>query len=192
MKYIDRRLKGTFGYLNAQRNFEIIKTIILYAMAIGIFLIGYLTIGTKKNLWTVFAVLAILPASKSLVGVIMFLRFKSLSKAQYDVYCNAVGNLPVLYENVITTNECAYYVPVLCCESNTLIMYCEKTKKTDIKKLTEHIVNVMNNGGHKVSVKVYDSEKDFIRRASEMNENLSDTKLASTDAVFTTIKAVSL
>ena len=44
MKYLVRELKGTYGYIRKQTVFEIIKTIVLFAMAFGIFLIGYLTL----------------------------------------------------------------------------------------------------------------------------------------------------
>lgn len=192
MKYLSRSLKGTYGYLKAQRNFEIIKTVVLFAMALGIFLIGYITLGTKKNLWTVFAILGMLPACKSLVGVIMLLRFKSLSKDVYAKYSNAVGDLPTLYENVITTNEKSYFVPVICCEGNTLIAFCSLKSASDTKKITDHINLVMKNAGHKVTVKIFDDESAFLRRAAEMNKNIAGGNLLSTEAVFNTIKAVSL
>lgn len=192
MKYLTRSLKGTIGYIKKQRNFEIIKTILLFMMAMGLFLIGYINLGTKKNLWTVFAILACLPACKSLVGVIMFCRFKSLDEITSSKYQETVGKLSTLYENVLTTNEKSYYVPILCCENNTLIAYCKKTKNTDINKLTEHINQVLNNAGHKASVKIFDDETLFLQRAKEMNEKLSDVSYLSTQEILTTIKAVSL
>lgn len=192
MKYLSRSLKGTIGYINKQRIFEIVKTLILFMMAMGLFLIGYINLGTKKNLWTVFAILACLPACKSLVGVIMLCRFKSLSESAANKYVKAVGNLPTLYENVLTTNEKSYYVPVLCCENNTLIAYCEKSKNTDINKLSEHINQVLKNAGHKASVKVFDDEDSFLQRAREMNDKLTDSSYLSTQEILTTIKAVSL
>lgn len=192
MKYINRSLKGTVGYIKAQRNFEIIKTLILFAMALGIFFIGYINLGTKKSLWTVFAILACLPACKSLVGVIMLFRFHSLPAKKAAIYKDAVSNLPAMYENVITTNEKSYFVPVLCCENNTLIAYCEKSKNTDINKLSEHLNLVLKNAGHKVTVKVFDEEDAFLKRAKEMSIKLGETQFASTEAIFTTIKAVSL
>ena len=103
MRYIDRQLRGTFLYITKQRRFEIIKTVILFAMAFGIFFIGLATLHTKKSLWSVFAVLALLPACKSLVGVIMFARFSSLNEAEYERFSSAAGDLTSLYENVITT-----------------------------------------------------------------------------------------
>ena len=76
--------KGTFNYLDTQRKYEIARTIIYFAISISIFLAGYITTGTRKNLLTVVAVLGMLPASKSLVSVIMFCRFKSF-KEKIDI-----------------------------------------------------------------------------------------------------------
>ena len=83
MKYADHRLKGTIGYIKKQLVFEIIKTLVLFAMALGLFFIGYFTLHTKKSLWSVLAVLALLPACRSLVTVIMFARF--LPSANNDI-----------------------------------------------------------------------------------------------------------
>ena len=192
MKYLTRAHKGTVGYLKSQRNFEIIKTAILFLMAIGIFLIGYINLGTKKSLWTVFAILATLPACKSLVGLIMLFRFHSLLPEKASIYMEAVKNLPTLYENVLTTNEKSYFVPVLCCENNTVIAYCEKKKQDDITKLTEHLNTVLKNSGHKATVKVFENENAFLQRAREMSDKTNEETLVSTTEILTTIKAVSL
>ena len=71
------KYKGTFLYLDTQKKYEIIRTILFYAISAAIFATGYITTGTKKNLLTMVAVLGVLPASKSLVSVIMFMRYKS-------------------------------------------------------------------------------------------------------------------
>lgn len=193
MKFVMRSHKGTYGYLKSQTIFEIIKTLILYAMALGLYFIGYLTLHTNKSLWSVLAVLAILPASKSLVGVIMFLRYKSLTSEQHRKYIEAAGDLACLFENVLTTSQKSYYVPVFVCEDNTLIGYLCNSKNGDIKALTEHIVNVLKNEGLKtVSVKIFDNEDSFLRRAKEMSINLAGENKSSTQSIYNTIKAVSL
>ena len=63
------KYKGTFGYLDTQKVYEIIRTVLFYSISIAIFVTGYVTTGTKKNLLTIVAVLGVLPASKSLVSV---------------------------------------------------------------------------------------------------------------------------
>ena len=114
MKYINRELKGTKGYINRQRAFELIKTLLLFAMALGIFFMGLLTLHTKKSLWSVFAVLALLPACKSLVGFIMFARFSSIKDEEYSRYEDVCSGVERIYENVLTTSDRSYYVPVIC------------------------------------------------------------------------------
>lgn len=190
MKYVTRSLKGTFGYIRKQRNFEIIKTLVLYAMAFGIFFIGYFTLGTKKSLWSVFAVLALLPACKSLVGVIMFARFSSLSSDTYNRYINAAGSVPALYENIITTSEKTYYIPFICCGAGSLMLLATGYKD-DEKKLHTHIVEVLKKAGHKATVKLFFDEDGMFARLSEIRSKYSDED-SSYERILNTIKAVSL
>ncbi len=191
MKYVTRSLKGTYGYIKKQRTFEIIKTIILYAMAFGIFFIGYITLGTKKSLWSVFAVLALLPACKSLVGVIMLARFSSLTKDVYDRYKNAAGKISSLYENILTTNEKTYYIPFICCGGGSLMLLA-KGYNEDEKKLKAHMSDVLNTAGHKATVKLFFDEEDMFVRLSEINDKYSADDGSVNDRILNTIKAVSL
>lgn len=191
MKYLVRELKGTYGYIRKQTVFEIIKTILLFAMAFGIFLIGYLTLGTRKSLWSVFAVLALLPASKSLVGVIMLLRFRSLSPRQYESYISATGSIPAIYENILTTTGKAYYLPVICCIASTVTAYTT-ADSSELNAVKEHIDSVLKNGGHKAVVKVFDNESDFILRVNQMTNNLSLEDREKSVRILDTLKAVSL
>ena len=76
--FTTENVKGTRNYINSQKKFEILRTLLYFALPLGLFLIGYITTKTKVNLMTIVAVVGCLPASKSLVGAIMFLRYKSL------------------------------------------------------------------------------------------------------------------
>lgn len=193
MKYISHELRGTHEYLKKQLIFEIIKTLLLFAMALGIFFIGYFTLHTKKSLWSVIAVLAMLPACKSLVGVIMFARFKSLDSSEYNSFKSAAGNIPLIVENVITTSQQSYYIKAIACKDNTVVGYLDCKKSSDAKTVNEHLATVLKNGGHKnVTVKIFDKKDDFLKRVAQMNDNLSDGGTTNTEAIFTTIKAVSL
>ena len=193
MKYITRELRGTYLYIRKQSIFEIIKCIVLFAMAFGIFFIGYSTLGTKKSLFSVFAVLALLPASKALVGVIMFLRYRSVSADMYERINSAVGNLPVLYENILTTSEKSYYVQAIVYVKGNLVALMAESKNSP-EKITAHLKNVLKNAGHKeVNIKIYCNEKEFLSRCSEMKNHFADSISSGIyDAIFNTIKAVSL
>lgn len=162
----------------------------MFAMAFGLFFIGYLTLKTRKSLWSVFAVLALLPASKSLVGVIMLARFRSLSQNTYDRYSKCAGSVPALYENILTTGERTFYVPMICYADRNLAAYAPDTSNS-AKALKDHLDNVIANGGHSgITVKVYEDEEKFLERVANMSRR-SDGDIPY-PAVFNTIKAVSL
>ncbi|MCR5686748.1 MAG: hypothetical protein K6G58_01780 [Lachnospiraceae bacterium] len=190
MKYVNRTLKGTYGYIRKQRIFEIIKTAILFAMALGIFYIGYRTLGTKRSLWSVLAVLALLPASRSLVGVIMLMRFPSLTKEQHEKYSVYTADIPTVFENILTTGSRTFYSPVICCMANTLICYADYDRK-DADVLKEHIENVIRSSGHSAAVAVFTDEASFERRAGELSSKFSEEN-GSDRTILETIKAVSL
>lgn len=192
MKYITRELKGSYGYIKKQTVFEIVKTIFLFAMAFGIFAIGYFTLGTRKSLWSVFAVLALLPASKSMVSMIMFLRYKSVDEVFYSKIAAAAGNISTMYELVVTTKDKSFFVDCLSYVKGSLIAY---TSQKDVANIIgQHFTSVLNYGGHKgISVKVYDDESEYLNRLTELNEHFGEQiNYGNADSVFATIKAVSL
>ncbi len=191
MKYINRELKGTYGYLKKQLIFEIVKTLVLFAMALGIFFIGYLTLHTKRSLWSVLAVLALLPASKSLVGVIMLARFRSLTREEYELFLSSAGDIPALYEIVMTTTQRSFYIPAMIFASNTLTAYVPSSG-SDMKILKEHIEHVLKGAGHSATVKLYDDRDGFCKRAAQLCEKHMSEDENRASNVFNTIKAVSL
>ncbi|MCR5302761.1 MAG: hypothetical protein K6E49_10030 [Lachnospiraceae bacterium] len=190
MKYINRELKGTYGYIRKQLIFEAAKTLILFAMAVGIFLMGYLTLHTKKSLWSVLAVLALLPTCRSMVGVVMLLRYRSLSPEDHRRFCDCTGGMNTIFENILTTNERTFFLPVICVCSKNVIAYMP-SKDTD-NRLKEHIDSVLKNAGHSANVKIYDSLDAFEKRCLEMSQKLSSESDTGSAAIIDTIKAVSL
>lgn len=72
-----RAVKGNFGYIRAKRLSVLIKTAIFFGISLSLFAAGYITTGKKENLLTIVAVLGCLPACKSAVNFILFLRAKN-------------------------------------------------------------------------------------------------------------------
>lgn len=186
--------KGVFGYINKKRIIETIKTIILFAFAIGLYLIGYITLKTNKSLWTIFAVLSVLPAAKSAVSMIMFLRFSSIEKDLYSAIESVRGNIATAYEYVFTTNEKSYYIKACSCKNNTIIALLDNSSKKDLSnEIKEHInVAIAREGFKGYSLKIYTSSKDYIDRLTEMNENLGTTQDLSYERIFALFNAITL
>ena len=68
--------RGTRGYLRTQKIYEILRTVLYFAISLSLFIAGWVSTGSRENLLTIVAVLGCLPACKSLVEMFMFLRYR--------------------------------------------------------------------------------------------------------------------
>ena len=186
--------KGIHGYINKKRIYETVKTIILFAFAIGLYLIGYITLKTNKSLWTILAVLSVLPAAKSAVSMIMFFRFSSITDEEYSIIDNNKGLVSTCYEYVFTTSEKSYYVKAASCINNTIIvLYDNKSKKDLSNELKEHIVAAINREGFSgYSLKIFTDINEYVKRLNEMNNKLSEDSDYSTERIFALFNAITL
>lgn len=194
-----KRSKGEWGYIRSQRIRVLIMTVILYICALGLYLIGYCTLHTRKSLWTIFAILSVLPASKSLVNLIMFMRFKSLTAEIHDRIHSCAGQLAIIYELPFTTYEKTYFVDAIACAGNTAAgCYLgkpsgKKSHDQDLKDLCIHLENVLKNDGYKdFTLKIFDNIDDFTDRLKEMDNKLSTKKSVNDEGMLNTFRAVSL
>ena len=94
MKKINLPQKGEPDYLFRQKKLSTIKTLISYAVAVAIFIIGYLLTKTRENVFSVIAVLALLPASRNTVSMIMFLKTPAYNADIYNKILKNAGNVP--------------------------------------------------------------------------------------------------
>lgn len=194
-----KKEKGEWGYIDYQRKRVMLITLVLYVCAIGMYLLGFFTLHTNKSIWSILAILAVLPASKSMVNLIMFLRFGSLKKEDYDEYKSAGNDAPALYEAPFTTYEKTFFAEALMCRNNTVsVCYLGKPAKKnshekDMKAFSDHLVSVLSNDGFKdCTVKIYDSRKDYCDRIKRINENM-EVKDAGRDlAILNSLRSVVL
>ena len=163
--------KGTYLYLDTQRKYEIARCVIGYAISLGLFFAGYLATGTRKNLLTVVAVLGMLPASKALVSVIMFCRFKSFKeKIDIDPVLNA-------YDMVFTSEKVNYHVSHLCVSGGCIIGYIENGKfnESSFKDHVQSFLSAEKIGD--MTIKIFTDKKAYMNRISSL-ENSDKTDAA--------------
>ncbi|MCR5790649.1 MAG: hypothetical protein K6G83_12240 [Lachnospiraceae bacterium] len=182
--------KGEAGYIAGQRKKNIILTAGMYLLAVGIYFLGYFTLHTNKSLWTVFAVLSILPASKNAVRMIMFLRFRPPEQDFYRETGENAGALPVLYDLLFTTYEKTYAAWALAYAGGNICVFSPGAKE-DATKLSKHIEQVVSGLRDEYSVKVYTEQDAFMKRLSELREHFENGEAAE-PVIFDPIRAVVL
>lgn len=182
--------KGTENYLNTQKKYEVARTLIYFGISAALFIAGILQTKSRLNLLTVVAVLGCLPASKSAVSAIMFLRFQSCApECAKKIKAHSQG-LAVLYDCVFTSYKKNFRVSHLAVRGNTICGYTEDAGFPE-NDFYQHIGDILKLDGHKeATVKIFVSLPKYLERLEQM-KSLEDEE-AKTTAVLETLKSVML
>lgn len=171
-------VKGDFGYMERQRKIEIIKTVVFFGLSLGLLLMGYLTTKTKTNLLTVVAVLGLLPASKSLVSMIMYLRVPKYNEAVWQTFEEKKGEVKILYNMYLTSYKKNFPINAFAIRGNNLIGYTE-FEECDVEACQTHIQDLAKmNSLTGLTIKIFKEQKRFEERLVQLNELEAGTKEA--------------
>lgn len=160
--------KGHYGYIRNRKIWTSLFTLACFGVSLSIFLIGWHVIGTKKNLWTVIAVLGCLPGAKSAVNAIMFLKAKGCPAKIHEQICPHVGQLCVFYDLQFTSYERTYAVDSLAVEGKSI---CGFTSHTNCRpdQCEKHLRTQLEQSGHKdYTVKIFTSVDKYLDRLDSM------------------------
>jgi hypothetical protein len=172
---LQRLKKGEFEYPLYERKVVIIRTAAYFAISIAVFLLGIYSTGSKENLLTIVAVLGLLPSSKSLVSVIMYMRIPKFSEAVYRRIEARKGEVPVIYSMYLTSYKLNFPINAFAVRGSNLIGYTE-FKSCNTNACEEHIKDIFNQNGIKnITIKIFNNEKNFTERLDQL-QNLEEGK----------------
>lgn len=184
-------VKGTRNYLNTQKKYEVLRTIIYFAISLSLFAAGYLQTGQRANLLSIVAVLGCLPASKSAVCAIMFLRFRSCGEETAAEIQRHAQGLNCLYDMVFTSYKKNYAVAHMTVCGNTVCGFSESGKDFAENEFYHHIGDLLKADGHKnVTVKIFTDLSKYTARMEQMKDLKPEETL--TQSVIATIKNIAL
>ncbi len=184
-------VKNTYRYLDTQKKYEIIKTVLLFAVSISLFIGGYVATQSRNNLLTVVAVLGCLPASKSLVSAIMFCRFHSASADVHQAVSSFDACADTLYDLVFTTQKVNYCVAHASLIGAELVLYTED-QKLDKKGLDAHLYDMLKKAGvKKVNIGIFTDLKRYTDRVNTLL-NADREPYADAALLIESLKEISL
>lgn len=187
--FSNEKYKGTKGYLDSQKKYELARTILYFTITIAIFITGFVTTKTRLNLLTVVAALGSLPACKSLVEMIMFFKFHSLKEDACQTIEAHTQDLDCLYDLVFTSYDKNYSVGHLCVRAGTLCGYTDH-KDFDENGFHKHINTIlMAENMSNVTIKIFKDLDKYVNRVDQLKSLNTDKKDAK---ICETLKSVSL
>ncbi len=163
-----KKIKGQYGYLTYQRRVELIKTLLLFAIALSVFIIGYINTGKKENLFTVISILGMLPACRNAVTCFMFYRYHGGKSNEMERIQEHAGDAGIFFDSVITTTSKSYPVYAFTCVKGNIIGY-SNISAADGKIVEKHLKDFSRKNGIKnVTVTIILDLQQFLNRLDEL------------------------
>lgn len=162
--------KGSYGYLENRKIYTVLRTLVFFAISVGFYGIGYVKTGGDKNLLTIVAVLMCLPACKSLVNFILFLRAKGCSEELWNVLSSYDEKLTVFYDLYFTSYRKNFSLSHMALKGSILCGITEDPS-CDCKEAQKHLEQMLTQEGIKnVTVNIFSQMEEYIDRLSRLTE----------------------
>lgn len=166
--------KGSYGYIENHKAVAAVRTMLFFLVSIGLYIMGYVTTGSSKNLLTVVAVLGCLPACKSMVNFILFLKAKGCSEDLKKDVCRFDEKLTVFYDMYFTSYQKNYPISHMALKGNVLCGYTENAK-CNCSEAEKHLEQMLTQEGIKnVTVKIFSQKDKYIDRLGQLTDLETD------------------
>lgn len=183
--------KGSFGYIQNRKRFTAVRTVLYFALSISLYVAGYVTTGSNKNLLTIVAVLGCLPSCKSAVNFIIFLRAKGCSQELRDAVKKFDTELTSFYDLYFTSYQKNYQVSHMVLKGNVLCGITE-SEKCDVNEAQKHLEQMLLQEGIKnMTVKIFSDRRKYIDRLSQLAE-LETEENKNRDEIVNLLYSISL
>ena len=159
--------KGSQGYINKRKKNALIWTLIMAALGVAVFVTGLLLNDmSKRNIFTVIAVLFVLPGAKFLVRFIVTFPYHSVEESRYNKVKGNISEGMELYTDMIITSPDKVMNLDFIAVGNKQVIGLIGKEKQDIAYIRKYISDGVANWGSGYKVKIVESENLFI---SELN-----------------------
>ena len=141
---------------------------VFFLVSVGLYVMGYVTTGSSKNLLTVVAVLGCLPACKSMVNFIMFLKASGCSEKLKNEVCVFDDKLTVFYDMYFTSYQKNFPISHMALKGNVLCGVTESAK-CDCHEAEKHLEQMLTQEGIKnLTVKIFSQRDKYLDRLSQL------------------------
>lgn len=156
--------KGDYGYLKNRKTSALVGVFAMLAFGLTIFFIGLLLNKmSHRNIFSVIAVLFVLPGTKFLIRFIVTFPFGPVDKQTYENAKKHTAEKMELYTDMlITSPEKVMYLKFIAVGSNHVIALLGNDKQ-DIGYIRKYLSDGINYWGNGYNVKILEDEESFFK-----------------------------
>lgn len=184
--------KGSYGYINNRKKYTALRTVLFFAISAALYISGIMKTGSNKNLLTIVAVLGCLPACKSAVNFILFLRAKGCSDALHKKLVSYDDALTVFYDMYFTSYQKNFAVSHMVVENRIVLGYTEDSK-CDTAACVTHLKTMLSQAGFSdVTVTITDKLDKYCGQLRMLNEKSAEGSPEKDDEIRVALYEISL
>ncbi|WP_044912814.1 hypothetical protein [Butyrivibrio sp. WCE2006] len=177
-----RVAKGNFGYIEYNRKFAAVRTVIALAICLIIFFTGLIIYKSNKSAFSIIAAIGCLPTGLSAVNLVMYLRAHPCSKKAYDIIEAHRNGLLIRYDLEMTSYDENYDIAAATVLDKNVVCYTEDNT-LDTVNCEKHIKNQISQSGYSnYTVKVFKDINAFCSRLDQL-EQIRVTKKIDPQAI---------
>lgn len=160
--------KGEFGYISHRKKRTLWMSVIILAVAVAIFVLGLLLNKmSKANVFTVLAILCVLPWAKQIVALVVFFPYRSVSGERYEKVALLVKEPVKLYTDLVITSSEKVMNLDFAVVGNSQVIALVGKKGQDVAYIRKYLSEGVANWGD-YKVKILESEKLFLKEVEEL------------------------
>ena len=157
------RPKGEVGYIDSKKRYELIMTLILFAVAAGIFVLGLaLNKWEKGNIFTIIAALFVIPMARFATSYIMFFPFKSVSPELANEVKAAAKPGSIIYSDYIMISEKKAMMLAFAVITSDKIIGLTGREQEDVLDIRNYIQDIVTRRGYDYKVTITDEKAKFL------------------------------
>ena len=160
--------KGEWGYLNRQKKIHLLWLVGFILLGAAIFLIGYMFTHTRANIFTVLAVLMVLPAAKRVVALVVLLPRRSVGVERYERVKEMTGGGTLLVDFVFTSTEKIMCLDFLVIKNGNVLGVA--AAKQDMEYLKKYLTDSVHKVDSSFHVRVMDTDEQLQKQLDKLTK----------------------
>lgn len=162
-------VKGNPGYTKYEQKKRTILTIVMFGISLLLFFTGLIQTGTRKNWFTLIAILGVLPAAKCAVNMIMIWTQKPADQKLIELTKEKAGDLPTSFEMTITAYEGRMPLDAMVVCGNQVVCFSSRGKREQFGFMEKHMAAILKGNGYSpAKVKIFQDQKHFLERVEQL------------------------
>ena len=161
--------KGYVGYISRQKKLNWLWLGIFILIGIAIFLLGYFWSHTRANVFTVLAVLMVLPAAKRVVSLVVFLPRKGVGAERCARVTAQMGEGILFSEYVFTSTEKIMHLDFLIIKNGN-VLAVPALSHQDVEYMKKYLTENVHRIAPDYHVRFFDKDELLLNHLGKLTE----------------------